>query len=175
MIFIPRVGWLDVRPSQWPVGRVRKPDPEPVHVDPEQERARVAELVRARHERENPPYEPWPEPEVRMRTVEGADVPDAPARLARRLQSAGWRVAVTYARGTWERARDGFTGKGADRRAKHYPGKVIGSYAVRASKPDRRAVAIWHEQAGRLSAHKVLVLGDGPARWIGIQEFERGL
>ena len=169
-----RVGWI-----RDPGHEVRLHDPHHfqalVYEDPEAARARVAEVLRKRAEAENPPHEPWPAPEVPMRVVEAGAVPGAPARLLSLLVARGWRVVVTYARGTLTCARDGFTGKGADRRAKHYPAVVVGSWALRASAPGRRAVAIWHERGGKFSAQGVLVFGDRPAQWIGVKAFEEGL
>jgi hypothetical protein len=169
-----RVGWVH-EPDPTLGIRVHSPDQVRVYEDPATARARVAEVLRKRAEAENPPYEPWPAPEVPMRIVEAADVPSAPASLSSALRAAGWSVVVTYARGTLTRARDGFTGRGADRRSKHYPAKIVGSWAVRAASPGRRAVAIWHESGGKLAAQAVLCWGDAPARWIGVEAFKKGL
>ena len=142
--------------------------------DPHVRRREVAEILRARQLAANPPHEPWPSPEIPMRVVELGSCPSAPARLVSRLVRADWRVVVTYARGTLSVARDGFTGTGAEKRPKHYPARIVGSWAVRAGAPGRRAVAIWHVGAdGKLSAQGVLRWGDSPAHWIGMQQFER--
>jgi hypothetical protein len=133
------------------------------NVDPEHEREVLAEILRARRERENPPHRPWPEPEVPMRVVEAGAAPKSVARLLSRLRSAGWRTVVTYARGTTFDAQ-------------RRPGRVVGTYALRAASGRRRAVAIWWEgKAGKLDTQGVLVWGDRFAQWVGIQEFERGL
>lgn len=168
-----RVGWvytgLDLLPA------VHRPLPEAVHADPEREREVLGEILRARRERENPPWSPWPEPEIPMRVVDAGAAPGGVARLLSRLRSAEWRSVVTYARGTLSRARDGFTGTGASKRPKHYPAVVVGSWAIRAARGNRRAVAIWHERAGKLESQGVLTWGDAPARWVGVQEFEKGM
>lgn len=176
MIHVGGHGWIDVSPSEWEWLRVHGPDLEARHVDPDEDRMRAAKLVRARIEAEHPPFQLWPTPEVPMRVIAPGSVPGAPARLLSRLRSAGWTVVVTYARGTVTLARDGFSGRGADKTPKHYPAKIVGSYALRCSLGVRRAVAIWWEGgAGRLDPQGVLVWGDRYAQWIGIQEFERGL
>ena len=129
--------------------------------DPHARRREVAEILRARQLAENPPAQPWPQPEIPMRVVELGSVPSAPARLVSRLVRADWRVVVTYARGNTIAAYGRV-------------GRVIGSWAVRAGAPGRRAVAIWHvDGKGKLSAQGVLRWGDSPAHWIGMQQFER--
>lgn len=146
-----------------------------VHLDPDQDRARVAEVLRARRAAESPPWAPWPAPAIPMREVDGATLSGGPARLLSRLRAAQWRVVVTHCRGTLTEARDGFTGKGAERRPKHYPAKIVDSWAVRAGKGNRRAVAIWHGVSGKLTSEGVLVWGDRYAQWIGLREFEGGI
>ena len=131
-------------------------------VDPDAERERLAELLRERRRAQTPGWQPWPAPEVPMRVVAPGSTSGGVARLLSALRSAEWRSAVTYARGTLPGARG--------RR-----GRVVGSWAVRAAKGSRRAVAIWHESGGKLTAQGVLVWGDRYAEWIGVQEFERGL
>jgi hypothetical protein len=172
---LPGLGWVDTDPEGWFMHRVHKPDPEPRYVDPEEERARVAVAMRAWRDAQHPPYVPWPDPEVPMRVIAPGSLPSAPARLLSALRSAQWRVVVTYARGTATEAREGFTGKGAQKRPKHYPAKIVGSYALRASLGVRRAVAVWWDSAGRVEPQGVLVWGDQYAKWVGIQEFERSL
>lgn len=142
---------------------VRRADSEGVWLDPEADRARVAEVLRVRRSAETPQREPWPEPEVPMRVIEAGAAPSSVARLLNVLRGAGWRSVATYARGT---------GFDAQRR----PGKVVGSFSLRAARGNRRAVVIWHQDAaGKLTSRGVLVWGDRHAEWIGVQEFERGL
>lgn len=167
------VGWVYSGDDLLPV--LRKPDPVPEAYEAMQARMDVyRERCRLERERERTP-EPWPEPEIPMRVVAAGAAPNAPARLLSALKAGGWRFVVTYARGTLTPARDGFSGRGADRVAKHYPAKVVGSWAIRAARGPDRAVAFWHESGGKLSAQAVLRWGDAPARWIGMQEFERSL
>ncbi len=145
----------------WRVNDTPEAD-EPRHGDPAADMARAAAAVRARNLADNPPWQPWPPPEIPMRVIEPGAAPDAVAALSRRLQAAGWRVVITYCRGT----------KPA-RQKRHQV--VVDSYAVRAATRGRRAVAIWWRRAGKLETQGVLVWGDQYARWIGIQEFEGGL
>lgn len=146
------------------VGPIRIEDhPEqwlPMHCDPNDDRARVAVALRARRAVENPPWQPWPAPAVPCHTVEPGMLKNAPARLVSRLRAAGWRLAVTHAVGTTFDAQK-------------RPGAVVGSWAIRAGKGNRRIVAVWWERKGRLEPKGVLVWGDRPAHWIGVQEFER--
>jgi len=134
----------------------------PPELDPTADRARVAEVVRAQNLALHPPYEPWPAPEVQMRVIAPAAAPDAAQALSRRLAELGWRVVVTYSRGTKPSTQK-----------RHQV--VIDCYAVRAGKGQRRAVAIWWRRAGKVTTQGVLVWGDRIAQWVGIQEFERGL
>lgn len=158
------VGRVDCRPSRLPP--VHRPDPFPTYVDdPVAERARIAERVaeRMRVEPPWPGYPVWPAPEVPMRVVEAGSVPNAPRGLLSKLRAHGWRVVVTYARGRTFNAQ-------------RRPGKLTDSWAVRAAVGPRRAVGVWTgPPGGKLTAGGVLVFGDRPARWIGVQEFERGL
>lgn len=132
-------------------------------VDPEREREVLAEVLRMRRERENPPHQPWPLPEVSMRVINAGAAPRAVARLLSRLRAAQWRSVVTYARGTTFDAQ-------------RRPGRVVGSFALRTASGNRRAVAIWwQDEAGKLTSRKVLVWGDRFAQWIGIEAFEEGL
>lgn len=141
---------VEDRPTQWL----------PVHLDPAADRERVSTILRARALAESPPYEPWPAPEVPMRAVEPGALRGTPARLLSKLRSADWRAVVTYARGTTFDAQ-------------RRPGAVIGSWALRASKGNRRMVAIWWERTpGKLQTKGVLVWGDRPAQWVGVSEFE---
>lgn len=135
--------------------------------DPDEDRLRVAELVR--QAAVQPPlwdgYPQWPAPDIPMRVVPPGALAKGPARLLSRLRSADWAVVVTYARG-------------ATFDAQRRPGRVVGSFALRCSRGDQRAVAIWWEgrtDPARLEPQGVLVWGDRFAQWIGIQEFERGL
>jgi hypothetical protein len=158
------VGRVDCRPNRLPP--VHRPDPEPRHVDdPEAERIRIAERVHERM-RVDPPwpdYPAWPAPEVPMRVIAAGSLPSAPAKLLSKLRSASWVVVVTYARGSVPDAQ-------------RRPGRVVGSFALRCRRGDRRAVAIWWQSmAGKLETQGVLVWGDRAAEWIGVQEFERGL
>lgn len=144
---------VDVRPSLQLVEAL----------DPDAERIRVAALVRARRAAENPPHKPWPASEVPMREMGVASVPGAPGKLARRLVGLGWRVVVTYAKGTTFDAQ-------------RRPGRVVGSFAIRGSYGNRRCVAIWWQgAAGRFETRGVLVWGDRCAEWVGVQAFEEGL
>jgi hypothetical protein len=160
------VGVVDCRPNRLP--RIHRPDPVQRQVDdPEAERVRIAERVRVRMTVPPPwPGHPiWPAPEIPMRVVEAGAVPKGVVRLLSRLRSAGWRTVVTYARGNVPDAQ-------------RRPGRVVGSYALRAASGNRRAVAIWWESnkdASKLDTQGVLVWGDRTAEWIGIQAFERGL
>lgn len=129
-------------------------------VDPDHEREVLAEVLRARRERENPPHRPWPAPEVPMLVVAPGAAPRPVARLLSRLRSAGWRTVVTYARGTTFDAQ-------------RRPGRVVGSFALRTASGNRRAVAIWwQDEAGKLTSKGVLVWGDRFAQWIGVEAFE---
>jgi len=163
-MWVPGFGVVDCRPSRLPP--VRRPDPFPTYVDdPEGERARIAERVaeRMRVEPPWPGYPVWPAPEVPMRVVEAGSTPSAPRGLLSKLRSAEWRVVVTYARGR-------------SFNAQRRPGRVTDSWAVRAALGARRAVGVWTgPPGGKLTSGGVLVFGDVPARWIGVQEFERGL
>lgn len=134
----------------------------PVHGDPAELSAAAAARVRARMAAENPPAEPHPVPEVPMRVIGPGAAPDAVRALSARLAGLGWRVVVTYCRGTKTSTQ------------KRYR-TVVDSYAVRAALGVRRAVAIWWVRAGKLETQGVLVWGDRYAAWVGIQEFERGL
>lgn len=68
---------------------------------------------------------------------------NAPA-LVRAARKAGWKVEVTYARGTW----DG------------NPPRLLSSYAVRMHKAGVAAVAIWHvTDEGKATFHSGLVQG----------------
>lgn len=170
---VPGVGWvytgLDLLPRVHRAGSL----PE----DYDACRARMdAYRERCRVEREREwTAQPWPAPEVPMRVVEPGVAPDAVLRVLKALQAAQWRFVVTYARGTLTPARDGFSGKGAAKVAKHYPAKVVDSWALRAGCAGRRAVAIWHGYNGKLTSEGVLCWGDAPARWVGITEFMRGV
>lgn len=131
----------------------------PVSSHPEVDRARVAEILRAR--REPVVRADWPAPEVPMRIVEPGSLKSGPARLLRSLRAAEWRSVVTYARGTIFDAQK-------------RPGAVVSSWAIRAAKGNRRIVAIWWERTpGKLESKGVLVWGDRPAVWLGLREFER--
>jgi len=160
------VGRVDCRPNRLP--RVHRPDVFPTYIDdPEAERARIAERV-AERMRIAPPWPGhpiWPAPEIPMRVVEAGAAPASVARLLSRLRGAEWRTVVTYARGNVPDAQ-------------RRPGRLVGSYALRAASGNRRAVAIWWESKtdmGKLDTQGVLVWGDRVAEWIGIQAFERGL
>lgn len=168
------VGWVYTGADLLP--RVHRPGTVPEDYEEHQTRmALYRERLREERERASAPPPPWPAPEVPMRVVEPGAAPRAVARLLGALRGAGWRTVLTYARGTLTPARDGHTGQGAERRRKHYPAVVVGSWAVRAAHGGRRAVAIWHERGGKVSAQGVLLFGDSPARWVGIKEFEGGI
>jgi len=147
---------VDDKPSQWI----------PRHADPTQERNRVAAVLRERgrmlREAQARP-DTWPAPEVPMRVVEPGALRGGAARLLSKLRSAHWGTVVTYARGT---AFD----------AQKRPGAVVSSWAIRASKDNRRAVAIWWERAnGRMESKGVLTWGVEPVKWVGVEEFESGV
>lgn len=155
-------GWIDVRPSE-PNYRIHKPDPEPRYCDPDQERAEVSERLRLRRIADNPPRQPWPQPEIPMRVLAPGALPQSPARLLGKLQAAGWAVVVTYCRGT-----------SPDRQRR--PGRVLDSYALRSSLRNRRAVAFWTgPPSGKLTSDGVLLWGDRTMKWVGVKEFEGGL
>lgn len=164
--------WSEQRPTTAFLADGRRVDVMPSRqlvepLDPDADRARVAELVRAAAVQ--PPlwegHPRWPEPEVPMRIVAPGVLGKSPARLLSKLRSASWAVVVTYA-------------KGATFDAQRRPGRIVGSYALRCAKGNRRAVAIWWEgqaDPSKLESQGVLVWGDRFAQWIGIKEFEGGL
>lgn len=158
-IHVRGAGWIDVTPSLWWLDRIAAPAPLPRQCDPEEERARVAERLRARQEALSPPRGPWPAPEIPMRHVEPGDAPSALRRAVKWLTAASWRSSVTYARGT---APD----------AQKRPGRVVDSWVIRArcERDERRAALMW-EGDGKLTNKGVLVYGDGRLRKIGLEEF----
>lgn len=154
-------GWVYEVSDLWrDMTRVVDPEPFPRYVDPEQERARVAERMRQRELERNPPPRPWPAPEVPMRVVEGGSAPNVVRAALVWMGAAGWRSIVTYARGT-------SIGRGGK------PGAVVGSWAIRSARGASRAVAIWEERAGKLTSKGVLRFGDRSAAWVGATEFKR--
>lgn len=68
-----------------------------------------------------------PPPEVHARLANAAEIPRAAARVQRLAQGAGWTVVATYARGT---------------RPGRNP-RVVDSVALRMSRSQERAVAVW--------------------------------
>lgn len=74
---------------------------------------------------------PHPAPEVPCRPATEDEIPRAAKLMRKRAETAGWAVAVTYARGTVMY----LTGK---------PGAVVDSIALRLHKPNRYAWAIWY-------------------------------
>lgn len=56
---------------------------------------------------EAPPHEPHPAPEVPGRLAEANEIPGGAKRLVKAATDRGWRVRVTYSRGTTLTARGG--------------------------------------------------------------------
>jgi hypothetical protein len=124
------------------------------------------ELAREREVKVPPP---WPAPEVACHVVERSRWSGAWGALAACLSDRrGWRVRVTHARGTRP------TG------ARHQPGPVVDSWAVRARAGNEvgrpRCCAIWYgPPGGRLSSDGVLRFGDRYPQWVGIEAFKKEL
>lgn len=93
---------------------------------------------------------PWPQPEVSARPAADEELPASARRLAAKAETAGWRVAAFYARGT--------TPHGAS----WEPGAVVDTVSVRAARSDQAVVGYW--RAGKFVAGFVGSRSDGLRR-----------
>jgi hypothetical protein len=79
---------------------------------------------------DDPALETFPEPEVWARPATAGEMPRNAIALRHVAELTGWRVDVTYARGTY---------------ATRSTARVVDSLAVRMRRGDVRLVGIWHD------------------------------
>jgi hypothetical protein len=93
---------------------------------------------------DEPALESFPEPEVWARPATAGEMPRNAIALRHVAELTGWRVDVTYARGTY---------------ATRSTARVVDSIAVRMRKPGKpRLVGLWHDgkfHAGLAGAARV--------------------
>lgn len=95
----------------------------------------------------------WPEPEIRAQLADEALMPATCRGMAKLARLHGWRVRVTYSRGTIPLG-------GRTKATRWAPGKVVDAYLLRAIRGNTLVCVSWEDGSARTSWF--VVPGDWP-------------